>query len=80
MLTVVAGFLGLAFGVFILDLADKLFIQNMTGDVFFKNPQIDFSVALLAAAIIVLCGVIAGILPARRALQIMAIDAIREEN
>lgn len=80
LLTVVAGFLGLAFGVFILDLADKLFIQNMTGDVFFKNPQIDFSVALLAAAIIVLCGVIAGILPARRALQIMAIDAIREEN
>ncbi|HBG54293.1 MAG TPA: ABC transporter ATP-binding protein [Rikenellaceae bacterium] len=79
-LTVAAGFLGLAFGVLVLDLADRLFLQNMTGDVFFKNPQIDFSVALLAAAVIVLCGMIAGILPARRALQIMAIDAIREEN
>lgn len=79
-LTIAAGFLGLAFGVLVLDLADRLFLQNMTGDVFFKNPQIDFSVALLAAAVIVLCGMIAGILPARRALQIMAIDAIREEN
>jgi len=27
-----------------------------------------------------LCGVLAGILPAYRALQIKAIDAIREEN
>jgi putative ABC transport system permease protein len=79
-LTVIAGFLGLAFGVFVLDLADKLFLQNMTGDVFFKNPQINFSVALAAAAIILLCGVIAGILPAYRALQVKAIDAIREEN
>ncbi|MFA5741010.1 MAG: FtsX-like permease family protein, partial [Bacteroidales bacterium] len=79
-LTIAAGFLGLAFGVLVLDLADKLFVQQMTGDVFFKNPQINFTVALSAAAIIVLCGVIAGVLPAYRALQIKAIDAIREEN
>jgi putative ABC transport system permease protein len=79
-LTVAAGFLGLAFGVLVLDLADKLLLQNMTGEVFFKNPQINFTVALSAAAIILLCGVLAGILPAYRALQIKAIDAIREEN
>jgi len=79
-LTVAAGFLGLAFGVLVLDLADRFLLQNMTGEVFFKNPQIDFTVALSAAAIILLCGVLAGILPAYRALQIKAIDAIREEN
>lgn len=79
-LTVAAGFLGLAFGVLVLDLADKFLLQNMTGEVFFKNPQINFTVALSAAAIILLCGVLAGILPAYRALQIKAIDAIREEN
>jgi len=79
-LTVAAGFLGLAFGVLVLDLADRFLLQKMTGEVFFKNPQIDFTVALSAAAIILLCGVLAGILPAYRALQIKAIDAIREEN
>lgn len=79
-LTVVAGFLGLAFGVFVLDVANALFLQNGSGDTFFKDPQIHFTTALTAAFIIILCGIVAGILPATRALEIKAIDAIREEN
>lgn len=79
-LTVVAGFLGLAFGVFVLDVANTLFLQNGSGDTFFKDPQIHFTTALTAAFIIILCGIVAGILPATRALEIKAIDAIREEN
>lgn len=79
-LTVVAGFLGLAFGVFVLDVANTLFLQNGSGDTFFKDPQIHFTTAVAAALIIILCGIVAGILPATRALEIKAIDAIREEN
>lgn len=79
-LTVVAGFLGLAFGVLVLDVASILFVQNAAGDTFFSDPQIHFTTALTAAVIIILCGIVAGILPAKRALEIKAIDAIREEN
>ena len=79
-MTVVAGFLGLAFGVFVLDVANALFLQNGSGDTFFKDPQIHFTTALTAAFIIILCGMAAGIIPATRALEIKAIDAIREEN
>lgn len=79
-LTLMAGFLGLAFGVFILDLVNKVVVQNMTGDVFFSDPQITFSSAISAAVILLVCGVLAGILPAYRALEIKAIDAIREED
>jgi putative ABC transport system permease protein len=79
-LTVLAGFFGLAFGVLILDLVDRFIVSNMTGDVFFKNPQIEFTSAVAAALVIILCGIMAGILPAYRALQIKAIDAIREED
>lgn len=47
---------------------------------FLKIPKSIFPLPFAAAAIILLCGVIAGILPAYRALQVKAIDAIREEN
>lgn len=79
-LTVAAGFLGISFGVFILDLVNTFLLQNMSGNTFFTNPQIHLYTALWAAVIIIVSGMAAGILPAIRALEIKAIDAIREEN
>jgi putative ABC transport system permease protein len=52
----------------------------MSGNTFFTNPQIHLYTALWAAVIIIVSGMAAGILPAIRALEIKAIDAIREEN
>lgn len=79
-LTVLAGFFGLAAGVWVMDFVDKFILSQMTGSLSFQNPQIDFASAVLAAVVILVSGVLAGILPAIRALQIKAIDAIREEN
>jgi putative ABC transport system permease protein len=47
--------------------------------VMFLDPQIGFGAAIAATIIIVLSGLLAGVLPAMRAIQIRAIDAIREE-
>ena len=81
LLTSLAGLMGLTLGVFILDAVSKLLSaqqsdQNIT---FFDNPEISIQVAVVATVIIIISGLLAGLIPAWRALQIKAIDAIREE-
>ena len=45
----------------------------------FQDPYMSFKAAVLATIIVILSGLLAGVLPALRAIQIKAIDAIREE-
>lgn len=79
-LTFLAGFFGLAAGVGLLSVVDQaLMSQGVQDHTFFLNPQIPFSMAVIAAAVLVVSGLLAGVIPAYRALQIKAIDAIREE-
>ncbi|MGL5317948.1 MAG: ABC transporter permease, partial [Bacteroidales bacterium] len=78
-LTVIAGLLGLTAGVGILGLAGRILEASQSDSVFFKDPQITFQVAIVASVILIICGIFAGLVPANRALQIKAIDAIREE-
>jgi putative ABC transport system permease protein len=45
----------------------------------FSNPTISFVMAISGTVILLLSGLIAGIIPAKNALRIKAIDALREE-
>jgi putative ABC transport system permease protein len=45
----------------------------------FKNPNIDFNMAVTALIILVISGAIAGLIPARKAVSIKPIDALRYE-
>ena len=45
----------------------------------FLNPTVNLSIALSATALIVVAGVLAGYFPARKAVQITAIEAMRNE-
>lgn len=80
-LTVTAGLIGLTFGVGVLALVGKILSasQAQSDNIFFKDPQITFGVAIVATVILIFCGILAGLVPASRALKIKAIDAIREE-
>lgn len=75
-LTLVAGLGGFLLGVFALEIVAGSMSQ---GSDFFAAPSISFQVGLLSMLILVLSGVFAGIMPTIRALQIKAIDAIRDE-
>lgn len=75
-LTLLAGTTGLMTGVGALSIAGKI-LENSEG--FFKDPQISFTVAVGALAVLVIIGAFAGFLPANRAMKINAIEAIREE-
>ena len=77
-LTAIAGILGLCFGVLCLYLADTYWLQNAE-NVFISNPIVSFTTAVSSTVILLFFGLIAGLIPAARAMQIKAIDAIQEE-
>lgn len=72
----IAGYFGLLAAVGVLEGT-----RALVGDTseFFKNPGVDINVALVAFAVLIVSGLFAGYLPARRALAIKAVDALRAE-
>ncbi|MDR2916459.1 MAG: ABC transporter permease [Tannerella sp.] len=79
-LTAMAGLLGLSAGVFLLDIVDRLLtIQPQSNDTMILNPGVNIGTAVAATIVLLICGMLAGLIPAWRAMQIKAIDAIREE-
>lgn len=80
-LTFVAGVMGLAAAVGVLSLVDSIYYQQVT--VLQEGAeiswQISFGTGMLALAILVTGSLLAGVIPAARALGIKAVDAIREE-
>ncbi len=78
-LTVMAGYIGLSLGVGLLALLNKI-LESAGDEVFFRNPQINLGIALSALSVLVISGVFAGLIPARRAIRIKPIDALRDEG
>lgn len=75
-LTLIAGVGGIVLGVGILA---GVGIALSQGDQFFKDPQISFTVAIGALAILAIIGTLAGFIPAQRAMMIKPVEAISEE-
>jgi len=73
--TSIAGYLGMLPGIFLLELVSK-YVPDSD---FFSNPTVSFSLVLMAIVILVLSGVIASYLPARRAALIKPIEALRDD-
>jgi putative ABC transport system permease protein len=54
---------------------DRFALQNEI----FANPEIDFQMAILATVLLVFTGALAGFIPARNAIKINPIEALRSE-
>lgn len=80
-LTTVAGYIGLSLGVGLLELVNKaLEMQSTEGnEMFFRHPEVNLNIALASLAVLVIAGLFAGSIPAKRALSIKPIEALREE-
>ncbi len=76
-LTTLAGYLGLFCGIGLVELV-RVALPPSTTDVFY-NPQISLRIAFISLAVLVIAGLIAGIIPARQAVAMKPIDAIRSE-
>tara|TARA_B100001109_G_scaffold254720_1_gene255272 strand:+ start:994 stop:2229 length:1236 start_codon:yes stop_codon:yes gene_type:complete len=76
LITTVSGYIGLVLGVGLVELVSA----NMPPDSeFFKNPEVNFQVAITATVVLVLAGTLAGLVPARKAASIKPIVALRDE-
>lgn len=75
LITAVAGYVGLLSGIAVLELAASQLPESS----FFRQPQVDSSVAIQATLMLVLAGSLAGLVPARRAARIRPIEALRDE-
>ena len=74
-LTGVAGYLGLAAGVGLVELVTRFLPPSD----FFRDPEVDMRIALMATGLLVVCGTLAGFFPAWRAARINPIEALRDE-
>jgi putative ABC transport system permease protein len=80
-LTSIAGYLGLLLGVGVIE-AINIFLQKSQeagANVMFTRPEVDFNVAMTALVILIVCGAIAGFIPAKRAINVKPIEALRYE-
>jgi len=73
-ITSIAGYIGLMLGIGLVELI-KYF--ELEGD-FFKNPEVDLSIAITAVVLIVVAGALAGLFPAIKAAKVEPITALRE--
>lgn len=75
LITAFAGYIGLLLGTIVLESAKK-FIPP--GD-FFRDPEVNLSVALTATFVLIVAGALAGFFPALRAARIQPVEALRDE-
>jgi putative ABC transport system permease protein len=76
------GYVGMMLGIGILEIVNKVIGggNNSKDSVqVFKDPSVDLRVVALATIILIISGLIAGYIPARKAVRIKPIDAIRSE-
>jgi putative ABC transport system permease protein len=76
LITSFAGYIGLVMGVGLLELIAPVFENS---DTFFKNPEVDVMTAFGATVVMIVSGMLAGFVPARKAAAIQPIEALRYE-
>ncbi len=76
-LTSLAGYFGLVLGIVLTEFLSSAIGSNGGG--MFINPTIDLKIALTALCILIISGAFAGLIPARKAIKIKPIDALRAE-
>ena len=79
LLTSAAGYVGLLAGVGVMEGVRSALVKTGANVQMFKNPGVDLEHAVLALAILVISGTLAGIIPAQRAISVSPVDALRAE-
>ncbi|PLX11007.1 MAG: multidrug ABC transporter ATP-binding protein [Marinilabiliales bacterium] len=78
-LTSIAGTLGLMAGFWLVELINFAMASSGSSGEMFKDPEVDLRIAISALIILIFSGIFAGLIPAKRAVSIKPIDALRTE-
>ena len=79
LLTVASGGLGLMVGVVLIEGIGALLERGASPPAMFRHPGLSFGQASFSLLILVLAGLFAGIIPARRAVAVPPVEALRSE-
>jgi putative ABC transport system permease protein len=77
-LTASAGYFGMVAGIALVEVVNRT-LPSGDGSRMFTNPQVGIAEALRALSILMAAGVLAGLAPAQRAVQVSPIEALRSE-
>lgn len=86
-ITSLFGYLGMCTGVAVMEGVNRYLITTaeeadpedvFANITFFQDPTLDISIVASATAVLVIAGVVAGYIPARRAARVKTIDALRD--
>ena len=87
LITTIFGYIGLFMGIGLTEVINFFMEQSANGQPVtdgpqmsvFSNPTVDLGYAIFATAVLIISGVIAGYLPARKAVSVQPIEAMRQE-
>lgn len=85
LITGVFGYIGMVTGIGLTEIVNFIMVKSAasnpsdTGMSVFLNPTVDLKYVFASTTILIIAGVIAGYMPARRAVKIKPIEAMREE-
>ena len=86
LITSIFGYVGMMAGIGVTELINFIMEQSAaanpseTGMSIFKNPTVNLSYVYISTIILIVAGIIAGYIPAKRAVKIKPIEAMRDEN
>jgi putative ABC transport system permease protein len=74
LITAFAGYIGMVLGVAVLELVSPYIHSE-----FFRNPEASLGIAISATVVLIISGMLAGYIPARRAVAIKPVEALKDE-
>jgi len=86
MITAFFGYIGMMTGIGITEAVNFIMEQSAaqnpseTGMSVFKNPTVNLTYVYISTLILIISGIIAGYMPARKAVKVKPIEAMRDEN
>ncbi len=78
-ITIIAGYSGLVVGSALIEGIARLLNASGGKSEFFSRPEVEFSTALFALAVLIICGLLASLLPAAKAAAVNPIVALQDE-
>lgn len=83
LITGIFGYIGMILGVILTEIINYVMVTMAVGKTeefsVFQNPTVDLGIAISATLVLMIAGVLAGYFPARRAVRIKPIEALRYE-
>ncbi len=81
LITTIFGYMGMFTGILFTELLNSVLAKamqpNSNGMVIFQNPTVDMGIVIAATVVLIVSGILAGFIPARKAVKIKPIEAIQ---